>query len=152
MTFTATLLLGGKTATGFAVPDEVVAALASGKRPKVYVTVNGHTYRSSVGAMDGQYMVGVSAADRAAAGLVAGDTADIELRLDTDVREVDRAPDFTDALNASPRALAELNTLSYSRQRWFALNIEAAKTPATRARRVDQAIRALESDDGGRTA
>lgn len=96
-------------------------------------------------------MIAVSAADRAAAGLVAGDTADIELRLDTDVREVDRAPDFTDALSASPRALEALNALSYSRQRWFALNIEAAKTSATRARRIDQAIGTLESDDGGRT-
>lgn len=43
MRFTAKLLLRGKTATGFAVADQVVAALGSGKRPKVYVTVNGHT-------------------------------------------------------------------------------------------------------------
>ena len=43
MRFRAVLELGGKTATGFRVPAEVVACLGTSKRPAVRVTINGHT-------------------------------------------------------------------------------------------------------------
>ena len=39
--------------TGFVIPDEVVASLGSNRHPKVRVTINGFTYRSSV-AIDGR--------------------------------------------------------------------------------------------------
>lgn len=45
---------GGKTATGIRVPAEVVESLGSGKRPPVRVTINGHTYRSSIAVMGGE--------------------------------------------------------------------------------------------------
>lgn len=48
MRFRTTVHLGGKTATGIQVPDEVVTALGAGKRPPVRVTINGYTYRSTV--------------------------------------------------------------------------------------------------------
>lgn len=38
MRFTTTVELGGKTATGFEVPADVVDALGSGRRPAVVVT------------------------------------------------------------------------------------------------------------------
>jgi hypothetical protein len=41
MKFRATVELGGKTATGIEIPDDVVAALGSGSRPPVTVTVGG---------------------------------------------------------------------------------------------------------------
>ena len=53
MRFHTTILQGGKTATGIQVPDEVVAALGSGRRPPVKVTINGYTYRSTVAVMGG---------------------------------------------------------------------------------------------------
>ena len=43
MRFEATLLEGGKNATGIEVPGEVVEGLGAGKRPKVSVTINGFT-------------------------------------------------------------------------------------------------------------
>ena len=49
--FRATVELGGKTATGIRVPDEVVTELASGKRPAVRVTVGAHTYRTTVAVL-----------------------------------------------------------------------------------------------------
>jgi hypothetical protein len=73
MRFITTVELGGKTATGFAVPDEIVEALASGKRPPVRVTVGGHTYRSTIAVMGGRYMLPLSAENRAAAGAAAGE-------------------------------------------------------------------------------
>lgn len=39
MRFHTTILQEGKTATGVQVPEELVAALGSGKRPKVRVTI-----------------------------------------------------------------------------------------------------------------
>jgi hypothetical protein len=41
MRFRTTIELGGKTATGFEVPEEVVTGLGRGKRPPVRVTIGG---------------------------------------------------------------------------------------------------------------
>jgi hypothetical protein len=67
MRFRTTIELGGKTATGFEVPDEIVSALGKGKRPPVHVTIGGHTYRSTVAVMDGRSMLPLSAENRSAA-------------------------------------------------------------------------------------
>ena len=72
MKFRATIELGGKTATGIEVPATSSRA-RRGKRPKVRVTVNGYTYRSSVASMGGRFMLGVSAEVREDAGVAAGD-------------------------------------------------------------------------------
>jgi hypothetical protein len=56
--FTAHLELAGKTATGFQVPGEVVERLGAGKRPPVKVTINRHTWSSTVAVMGGRYMLG----------------------------------------------------------------------------------------------
>ncbi len=83
MRFRTTIEQGGKTATGIRVPDTVVAALGSGKRPAVRVTINGFTYRSTVAVMGGVFMIGVSAENRAGAGVAGGDEVDVDLELDT---------------------------------------------------------------------
>jgi hypothetical protein len=57
MDFHATQLLNGKTATGIRVPDEVVAALGSSKRPPVKVTIAGCTYRTTVASRSGKYLI-----------------------------------------------------------------------------------------------
>ena len=54
---TAIMQAEGMDATGIVVPDAVVEKLASGKRPKVAVTLNGYTYRSTVAVMGGQFML-----------------------------------------------------------------------------------------------
>lgn len=55
------LELHGKSATGFEMPTEVVEALGKGKKPPVIVTINGHSYRSSVAVMGGRFLCGVAA-------------------------------------------------------------------------------------------
>jgi hypothetical protein len=140
MRFRATLESGGKTATGIQVPDEVVASLGSGKRPAVRVTINGHTYRSSVASMGGRSMLGVSAENREAAGVAAGDALDIEIELDTEPREVVVPPDLARALEQDAAATRSFAGLSYSRQRRQVLSVEGAKTPETRRRRIVKAI------------
>jgi Domain of unknown function (DUF1905) len=46
------------------VPPEIVDALAAGRRPRVRVTINNHTYRSTIAVRGGQYLLGVSAENR----------------------------------------------------------------------------------------
>lgn len=82
MRFRTTILQSGRTATGIQVPDEVVEALGSGRRPAVKVTVNGYTYRSAVATMGGTQMISLSAEHRTASGL-AGDEVEVDLELDT---------------------------------------------------------------------
>ena len=64
MRFRATVELGGKTATGIEVPEDVVAALGSGNRPPVTVTIGGHTYRTTVARMGGRFLIPLSAENR----------------------------------------------------------------------------------------
>ena len=88
MKFNSTVELGGKTATGYEVPEEVVTGLGGGKRPKVRVTINGYTYRSSIAPMGGKFMLPISAENRAGAGVQAGDQIEVEVEIDNEPREV----------------------------------------------------------------
>jgi len=104
MRFHTTILQSGKTAAGIQVPTEIVEALGAGKVPKVRVTIRGYTYRSSVAMVNGVPMVGVSAENRAAAGVAGGDEVDVDIELDTAPREVTVPADFATALEAEPVA------------------------------------------------
>jgi hypothetical protein len=143
MRFRATIELGGKTATGMRVPPEVVERLGSGKKPAVSVTINGHTYRSTIATMGGVFMLPVSAEVRASAGVEAGDEVDVDIALDTAPREVSVPPDLAAALDADADARRFFDGLSYSNKRRIVMPIEDAKSPETRQRRLDKAIDAL---------
>ena len=138
--FRATILLGGKSATGIRVPDEIAAGLGPSKRLAVRATINGHTYRTSVSPMSGHFMLPVSAEVRKSAGVAAGDEVDVELELDTEPREVTVPPDFAAALERDSDARRFFDHLSYSRKRWFVIGIEQAKTADTRERRIAKAV------------
>ncbi len=143
MRFRTKLLQSGKTATGIRVPDEVVDALGSGKRPAVTVTINGYTYRNTIAVMGGEYMVGVSAEHRAGAGVAGGDTIDVDIELDTAPREVNVPDDFAAALDGEPDARRTFEGLSYSNKSWHVLQVDGAKTGETRQRRIAKSLDAL---------
>ncbi|HEX5149191.1 MAG TPA: YdeI/OmpD-associated family protein [Candidatus Limnocylindrales bacterium] len=143
MRFHTTILRSDKTATGIQVPAEVVEALGAGRRPAVKVTINGFTYRSSIAVMGGVYMVGISAENRAGAGVAGGDEVDVDVELDTAPREVTVPPDLGAALDAEPAARATFDRLSYSNKSWHVLQITGARTAETRTRRIAKSIEAL---------
>jgi hypothetical protein len=143
MRFRTTIHQSGPTTTGIPVPDEIVEALGAGKRPKVSVTINGYTYRSSIAAMGGESMISLSAENRAGAGVAGGDEVDVELELDTAPRVVTVPPDFGAALDAEPAARRTFDALSYSNQSWHVLQIEGAKSDETRQRRIAKSVEAL---------
>lgn len=143
MKFRATLELHGKTATGFQVPPDVVTAIGSGKRPPVRVTIGKHMYRSTVAPMGGVFMIGVSAENRQAAGVTAGDEIEVIVELDTEPREVSVPSDFAAALAGDPTAKQRFDSMSYSHKLQHVLAIEGAKTDETRLRRIAKAIAML---------
>jgi len=142
-TFHTELLLQGKSATGFAVPDEVVASLGAGKRVAVVVTIGDYSYRSTVGPYRGANMLPVSAANREGAKIAAGDIVEITLELDDQPREVEVPADLAAALDTDAAARAAFDALSFSNRRAHVASVEDAKTAETRERRIAKVVAAL---------
>ena len=141
MKFRATVQLNGKTVTGIPVPDDVVAALGTSRRPPVRVTFGGHTYRTTVAPLGGVFMVSVSAAARAETGVRPGD--DVEIEPDAEPREVAEPADLEAALAAEPEARRLFDRLAYSHRSAYVLWIESAKKDETRQRRILEAVTML---------
>jgi hypothetical protein len=150
MKFRTVILTTGKTAAGMVVPPEVVAGLGSSKKPAVKVTLNGYTYRSTVATMDGKFMVGVSAENRALTGVAAGDRVEVDLALDDAPRVVDIPADFAKAVAKDKDAKQFFGSLSNSRQRAAVTAIETAKKPETRARRIATTVEQLHAGQAPR--
>jgi hypothetical protein len=146
MRFRTTVELGGKTATGMRVPADVVAGLGSHKRPPVRVTINGYTYRTTVAVMGGLFLLPLSAENRAGAGVAAGDDVEVDIELDNEPRVVSVPDDFAAALAADATAKQRFDALSYSNKSRHVIAIEQAKTPETRARRIEKALSSLRAD------
>ena len=140
VTFHTTIVAGAGTTAGIVVPDAKVAELGAGKKPAVKVTLNGFTYRNTIASMGGRFMIGVSNAVRAESGLKGGDEVEVVLELDTEPRVVEVPADFAAALAAEPAAQAFFDKLSYSNKRRHVEPIADAKTPETRARRIEKSV------------
>ena len=143
MKFRAIVELSGKTATGIQVPAEVVAHLGSSKRPPVLVTINSHTYRSTIAPMGGVFMLPISAENRTLARVSAGDEVEVEVEPDTQPREVNVPPDLLEALDRDANARRFFDGLSSSNKQRVVLSIEGAKTTETRLRRISKAVESL---------
>jgi hypothetical protein len=128
---------------GLEVPAEVVAALGGGARPRVIITVNGHTWKSRIAIMRGRNLIGLSNANRQAAGVAIGDEVEVNVEFDPETPTVTEPADFARALDADPVARAAYDRLAYSHKREHVLAIEGAKKPETRARRIEQALATL---------
>ena len=127
---------------GLEVPAEVVESLGQGKRPRVTITINGHSWKSRVAIMRGRFLLGLSNANRQAAGVVTGDEVEVELEFDPEPRVVVEPADFARALDADPVARTAYDDLTCSRKREHVRAIESAKAE-TRARRIEKALDTL---------
>jgi hypothetical protein len=143
MNFRTTVLQAGKTATGLRIPDALVEALGSGKRPKVVVTVAGYRYRTTVAPMGGQYLVPLSAEHRTAAGVAAGDEVEVAIELDQAPRVVELPEDLAAELSRDARASKYFDGLAYSHRKEWVRWICEAKRPETRRTRLDRTMAAL---------
>jgi hypothetical protein len=143
MEFRATVVLGGKTATGIPVPDEVVEKLGSGKRPPVVVTVGGYSYRTTVAPMGGGYFVPLAAEHREAAGVAALQDVDVEIELDSAPRTVELPGDLSTAMDEAARSA--FDGLAYSHQKEWVRWVTEAKKPETRTTRIEKTVEGLKA-------
>lgn len=128
---------------GLEVPAEVIEALGDGKRPRVRITINGHSWRSRIAVMRGRYLIGFSKANRAAAGVDTGDPVEVDVELDTEPQVLEVSDDLARALDGVPGARAAFDGLSFSARRRHVLDVEKAKKPETRARRIERVLESL---------
>jgi hypothetical protein len=134
-------LMARGPAAAFILDDDQVATVGEGaKRFPVVAIVNGYTWRTSVARMHGEFMVGLNREVREGAGVKAGDTVTLELKLDSEPRTVDVPPALAEALDADPEAKATFEGLAFTHRKEFARWIDEAKREETRARRVTQAL------------
>ena len=122
------------------MPAKVVGALQAGRRPKVVITINGHTWRSRVASQGRRFLVGISAANRAASGIELDDEVEITLELDTEPRVVAEPTDLAEALDADPLARETFDRLPYGLRRKHVTAVEDAKSAETRQRRIARLI------------
>ena len=138
-TFETTISSFGNN-TGIVVPPDAIDQLGAGKRPAVIVNMNGYEFRTTIGVMGGQCLISVSAAIRKESGLNGGDRVRVALSLAEGPRPVDMPDDFQLDLDNSAAAKKFFESLSNSVQRYHVDNINNAKAPATRQRRIEQAV------------
>src|SRR6476661_5034550 len=110
-TYTTTLVRDGSMCI-VPVPFDPVPVFGKVRAP-VKVTLNGHTYRSTIAAMGGPPCIPLRKSNREAAGLEGGETIEVRVDLDTDKREVKPPADFVNALKTEPLAWERWRELSY---------------------------------------
>jgi hypothetical protein len=141
MRFESRVELGGKTATGIPIPDEVIEGLGESNRPSVTIAVNGYTYRTTAVRMGCRFLVPLSAEHREAAGLAAGDEIVVDIENDTAPREVVLPADLEAAMDDAARTAYD--GLSYTHRKEWVRWVEEAKKPETRATRIEKTVAGL---------
>jgi len=141
MRFTSVMRQQGNN-TGIEVPAEIVEALGGGKRAAVAVTVNGFSYRSTLGVMGGRHLIPFSSDKRAASGIAGGDEITVDLELDAAPRTVELPDDLAAALEAAGQRGA-FDALSPSARKAHVTLVETAKAAETRTRRIEAVVAGL---------
>ena len=142
VTFRTTILRTGKNTAGIQIPEEVINELGSSKRPLVRVTLNQYTYRSAVAVMDGKFMVGLSAANRQAAGVEGGEEMDVTIELDLEPRTVELPEDLKAALSQAG-AMEAFDQTAPSMKKEYVRQVVEAKAQETRERRIVKIVEKL---------
>jgi hypothetical protein len=117
----------------FTLPFDTRDVWGKAKVP-VKVTINGYTWRSTVGNRGGIQYIVVNADARSQAGVKAGDVVTIVIEPDAEKRDIEIPIQLRRALG--PKLTEKLNRLSFSHKKEFVVWYSDAKREDTRARRV----------------
>ena len=138
-------LLGqeGSEVAAMKPPFDVVEVFQRKGRVPVKGTINRFPFRSSLMNMGEGHMMVVNAQLRAGAKCKGGDTVDVVMELDEKARTVE-APDYLKKIIASdPAAKESWSKLSFTHQKEYVREIEGAKRPETRKKRIAAMMDAL---------
>ena len=119
----------------FTLPFDTRDVWGKAKVP-VKVTINGYTWRSTVGNRGGIQYIVVNADARRGAGVKAGDFVTIALEPDYEKREIRIPLPLQKALGA--KLTQRLNSLSFTQKKEFIVWYSTAKKEDTRTRRVQK--------------
>ncbi len=138
-------LLGeaGSEAAALKPPFDVVEVFERKGRVPVKGTINGFPFRSSLMNMGDGHMMVVNAELRACAKCKAGDTVTVAMELDEDKRTVEVPADLKKIIERDPKARAFWPKLSFTHQKEYVREIEGAKRPETREKRIAAMMGAL---------
>jgi len=93
--------------------------------------------------MGGRFLVPLSAENRAAAEVAAGDEVTVDIELDLATREVAVPEDLADALAQEDQARGFFDGLAYSHRKEWVRWVEEAKKAETRSTRISKAVESL---------
>jgi hypothetical protein len=114
------------------------------------VTIRDYTYRSTVATVNGQFMVGVSAENRAKAGVAGGDEVNVDIELDTEPRTVEVPADLRGGSRGRAEGAGVLRWAVEQPEIVVRRRDRGAKTSETRQRRIDGALERLREGRGQR--
>jgi hypothetical protein len=117
----------------FTLPFDTRDVWGKAKVP-VKVTINGYSWRSTVGNRGGIQYIVVNAEARRSACVKAGDLVSIALQPDREKREIEVPMPLQRALGA--KLTRKLNALSFTHKKEFVVWYSEAKKEETRARRL----------------
>ena len=138
-------LLGQAGTEGAALkpPFDVAEVFQRKGRVPVKGTINGFPFRSSLMNMGEGHMMVVNAQLRAGAHCKGGDTVDVVMELDEEKRTVEVSPYLKRIINSDAKAKEFWPKLSFTHQKEYVREIEGAKRPETRAKRIATMMEAL---------
>ncbi len=142
--FNVQLLSHAATDSAILRPPFDVADVFNRKgRIPVKGTLNGFPFRSSLMNMGDGHMMVINAQMRAGAKCKAGDTVAVFMELDEDKRTVEVPPYLRKIIGSDPKAKEHWSRLSFTHQKEYVREIENAKRPETREKRVTAMMDAL---------
>jgi Bacteriocin-protection, YdeI or OmpD-Associated/Domain of unknown function (DUF1905) len=124
-------------------PLDVVSDFGRKGRVPVKGTINGFPFRSSLMNMGNGHMMVVNAQLRAGAKCKAGDVVNVLMELDEDARTVEVPAYLKKMIEGDPRAREFWPTLSFTHQKEYVREIESAKRPETKEKRLAAMMNAL---------
>ena len=119
----------------FTLPFDTRQVWGKDKVP-VKVTINGYSWRSTVGNRGGQQYIVVNAEARRSAEVKAGDVVTITLEPDTEKREIEIPMTLQRVLGKE--FTQKLDALSFTHKKEFIVWYSGARMEETRARRVEK--------------
>ena len=117
-------------------PFDVVEIFQTKGRVPVKGTINGFPFRSSLMNMGDGHMMAVNAQLRAGAHCKGGDTVEVVMELDEAERTVEVPAYLKKIINSDAKAKEFWNKLSYTHQKEYVREIDGAKRPETREKRI----------------
>jgi hypothetical protein len=143
---TKLLAVPGMETAALKPPFDVVKVFGRKGRVPVKGTANGFPFRSSLMNMGDGHMMVINAQMRSGAKCKAGDTVTITMELDEDKRAVAVPAYLKKIINSDPKAREFWPRLSFTHQKEYVREIEDAKKPETREKRIAAMMNSLRAN------